>query len=119
MSFGSRLKQARTAKKMTQKQLGALIGCTGSSIANYEKGTSYPLEDLLIRMMSVLGVDANFLYADDMAAISDTYFLSPEEEQLITTFRSLSSEGQRLMLATAQSFATNPAYQKNTDDQAI
>lgn len=119
MSLGSRLKLARIAKKLTQKQLGALAGVTGSAIGNYENGFSNPNEDVLIRLMAVLGVDANYLYADDMAAISNARFLSPEEENLITLYRALNGAGQTALLSTAQTFAGNPALSKDIHESAI
>lgn len=119
MSLGSRLKLARIAKKLTQKQLGALAGVTGSAIGNYENGFSNPNEDVLIRLMAVLGVDANYLYADDMAAISNARFLSPEEENLITLYRAMNAAGQTALLSTAQTFAGNPALSKDIHGSAI
>ena len=85
MSLGTRIKSARLAKKLTQRQLGELVKCTGSAIGNYEKGVSSPNEDILIRLMSVLEVDANYLYADYMADIRGVYFLSPANSGIIRT----------------------------------
>ena len=118
MSLGERLKQARKAKKLTQKQLGVLAGVTGSAIGNYENGVSSPNEETLIRLMQILVVDANYLYADDMAAISDARFLSPEEEQLITLYRSLNAQGQQEVSRYAEYCATKPEYQKDTQSKA-
>ena len=119
MSLGTRLKKARLAKNYSQKQLGEMVGVTGSSIGNYENGYSAPLEDVLIRLMSALGVDANYLYADDMAELSDMHFLAPVEEQLLTLFRSLNADGQNTLLTTAESFALNPAFKQDGIDKAI
>lgn len=109
MSLGSRLRAARRAKKLTQKQLGELAQVTGSAIGNYENGVSSPNEDILIRLMHVLDVDANYLYADDMAAIKKARFLSPEEERMISLFRALNASGQQMALTSLESFAANPA----------
>jgi len=66
MSFGSRLREARKGAKITQEQLGNMIGAAKSSIAGYEKGTSHPTEERIISMMRVLGVDANYLWQDEI-----------------------------------------------------
>lgn len=108
MSLGSRLKMARKAKRLTQKQLGDLVSVTGSAIGNYESGVSSPNEDILIRLMEILNIDANFLYADDIVNSNDMYFLTPEEQQLLSAFRALNSEGQRTALTTILSLTTNP-----------
>lgn len=109
MSLGSRLRAARRAKKLTQKQLGDMAQVTGSAIGNYETGVSSPNEDILIRLMHVLDVDANYLYADDMAAIKEARFLSPDEERLITVYRHLNASGQQMAMTALESFAGNPA----------
>ena len=36
MGFGSRLREAREKANYTQKELGKLVGVTGSAITNYE-----------------------------------------------------------------------------------
>ena len=109
MSLGTRLKSARLKKHYTQKQLGELVNVTGAAIGNYENGISSPNEDTLIRLMAALGVDANYLYADDMEDIRGVYFLSPEEERLISLFRGLNFNGQQMVITSVESFATNPA----------
>lgn len=112
MSLGSRLKIARKSKHLTQGRLGELTGVTGSAIGNYENGVSSPNEETLIRLMSVLNVDANYLYADDMEAVSGAVFLTPEEERLLSCYRSLNFPGQQSLLTAAESFAANPSLQQ-------
>ena len=119
MSLGKRLKMARKAAGYTQKSLAASVGISPSAIANYETGVSSPNEDILINLMKVLDIDANFLYADDMISKHNAHFLSPEEEQLITLFRSLNSNGQDTLISTAESFALNPAFKQDGIDKAI
>ncbi len=109
MSLGTRLKSARLKKHYTQKQLGDLVNVTGAAIGNYENGVSSPNEDTLIRLMAALGVDANFLYADDMEDLRGVYFLSPEEERLISLFRGLNFNGQQMVITTVESYSVNPS----------
>ena len=62
MSFASRLKEIRKARGHTQESLGLSIGVAKSTITGYEKGTSHPDENKLLALMSVLQVDANYLW---------------------------------------------------------
>lgn len=64
MGIGKRIKEARDKKGLTQKDLGLLIGVTGSAITNYENEVSHPKELVLYRLMEALDVDANFLFQD-------------------------------------------------------
>lgn len=64
MSIGERIKQAREYAGYTQQELGSLVGITGSALTNYEKGSSTPRYSILIKIMDVLNIDANFLFQD-------------------------------------------------------
>lgn len=64
MSIGERIKQAREYAGYTQQELGSLVGITGSALTNYEKGLSTPRYSILIKIMDVLNIDANFLFQD-------------------------------------------------------
>jgi transcriptional regulator with XRE-family HTH domain len=64
MSIGKRLKEARIMRKMTQEDLAAAAGVTKGAIGNYETEVSSPKEAILIKLMEVLQIDANYLYQD-------------------------------------------------------
>lgn len=64
MSIGKRLKDARIQHKMTQEDLAAAVGVTKGAIGNYETEVSSPKESVLIKLMEVLQIDANYLYQD-------------------------------------------------------
>ena len=98
MSLGTRLKTARLAKNLTQKELGDRVGVTGSAIGNYEKSVSSPNEDTLIRLMSVLEIDANYLYLDDISTPANAVYLNSDEINLISSYRSLNPQGREYIL---------------------
>lgn len=114
MSMGLRLRMARKAAGYTQKKLAELVEVSASSIANYETGVSAPNEDILIRLMNVLNIDANFLYADDIIHRPGLSFLSPEEIQLISVYRNLNATGQQMAMTALESFAGNPSLTEET-----
>jgi transcriptional regulator with XRE-family HTH domain len=64
VSIGKRLKEARIMRKMTQEDLAAAAGVTKGAIGNYETEVSSPKEAILIKLMEVLQIDANYLYQD-------------------------------------------------------
>jgi len=64
MGIGKRIKEARESLGLTQKELGNIVGVTGSSITNYENETSHPKEPVLYALLNALNVDANFLFQD-------------------------------------------------------
>ena len=84
MGIGRRLKEARITQKMTQQDLAKAIGVSKGAIGNYETDVSSPNEPILIKLMSVLQIDANYLYQD---YIVNDLSLTSEEQHLITLWR--------------------------------
>ena len=101
MSLGDKLRQRRQEMGLTRPQLAAKICVTPSAIANYENGISTPKPDILISLINVLEVDANYMYSDYLgnSQISKIYehSLSSEEVDSIKKYRELSEEGKRLV----------------------
>ena len=75
MSLGSRLKQARKNKKLTQMQLAELIGAKHNSISNWENDQNRPDPDTISLLCGVLEIDPNWLLAD---IVSSTPMNNPE-----------------------------------------
>ncbi len=95
MGFKERLKEAREQKGYTQTQLAEMVGVTKSAIANYETGVSSAKEQVLIKLMEHLGVDANFLWQDEMKERTEKNIsLSNRESELIKKYRSLNESGK-------------------------
>lgn len=116
MGIGKRIKEAREALHLTQKELGDRVGVTGSSIANYENETSHPKEPIMYNLINELGVDANFLFQDSV----DTKKAPPSEDedadrtQLIENYDSMNGAGKskllehsRLLLMDGQNLVCN------------
>ena len=88
MSIGSRLKEARQMAGMTQEELAKAVGVTKGAIGNYESEVSSPKEVILIKLMEILHIDANFVYHDFIEAKG----FSDEEIQLVNYYRNASQE---------------------------
>lgn len=61
MSLGSRLKQARDEKGLTQKELANLSGLYQAQICRYERGDCTPPSDVLKRLANALEVSSAYL----------------------------------------------------------
>lgn len=97
MSYNERIKEARKNKKLTQEQLGQLIGCAKNTISGYEKGVSEPNMNILGRMMEVLGVDANFIFQDEMREQYEYHATPTEMESLVKKYRQLNDSGKQFI----------------------
>lgn len=68
--FAIRLKELRTEKGYTQKQLAELIGTTDDSIFSWEKGRSQPPIEFIRLLCKALSVSTDYLLGleDDTGA---------------------------------------------------
>ena len=61
VEFGEKLRQLRKEKKLTQKELAALIGVKNSVISFYELGDRIPSPEVIRRLAIALHVSADYL----------------------------------------------------------
>lgn len=68
MSFGTRLKQARNGKRMTQNQVAAKLGIDFTTISKYENDKSQPDNEILRELAGMYEVSLDWLLTGDRAA---------------------------------------------------
>lgn len=66
MTFGEKIRQARKAKKMTQKELAQLINAKHNSVSNWENDQNKPDPDTIELLCGVLDLTPN-----DLLGVSD------------------------------------------------
>lgn len=59
--FPERLKEARKAKKLTQKELAERLGITENNIGHYENGRNKPPFEIILKLCAELDVSADWL----------------------------------------------------------
>ena len=69
--FGSRLKEKRKEKKLTQKQLAGLIGSKHNSVSDWENGKNKPDPDTIERICEVLDISAAYLLPSNRNEINN------------------------------------------------
>ena len=92
MAFKDRLREARKLKGLTQKEVAEKIGVATSTYTGYETGKSEPYMCYIFKLLSVLDVDANFLFQDESENYEVT--LSPQERLLISKYRELADSSK-------------------------
>lgn len=96
MGIGKRIREAREALNLTQKELGEIIGTTASSVTNYENDTSHPKEAIMYALINALKVDANYLFQDCVSTINTETLVTPwEKENLLPKYRCLDDYGKK------------------------
>ena len=71
MFIGSRIKELRKQKGLTQQQLGNLINVTKVSISCYEKGNRTPNLETFIDLVNVLDTNPNYLLGRDVKVVAE------------------------------------------------
>ncbi|KPU42131.1 HTH-type transcriptional regulator ImmR [Oxobacter pfennigii] len=59
--FGERLKEIRIESKLTQEELGDMVGVSGNTISKYETGDREPSLDILTRIANYFNVSLDYL----------------------------------------------------------
>ncbi len=85
VDFGKKLKELRTNAKLTQAQLGELIGVTKSVISFYELQERSPSPDVLIKLSQVFHVTTDYLLGLTAKETIDITGLCKEDIALIRT----------------------------------
>lgn len=92
MLRGSRLKELRLTRGVTQEELGKVLGVTKASICCYEKETRTPTLENLVDLVNYFGVSADYLLGNDKFVVTrkakpKTYLMTEEEVVLIEYLR--------------------------------
>lgn len=110
MSFGSRIKNARENKKLSQQQLANLLNVTDGSISNYEKGVAYPRWEAIKKICSILDVDPNYLFWDDLSvSIKDKII----KQNNLSKYHLLTESGRKKVDEYIDDLLNNPTYVKS------
>ncbi len=125
-SFGSRLKEARKAKGLTQKDLADRIGAKHNSISNWENDQNKPDPDTIELLCGVLDIEPNDLLKksgteNEMAyrSINDSYniFLKVNEVErnIVYNYREADAIDQEIVKRTLHLVEETPAINQLHD----
>lgn len=92
MNIGNNIKALRLRRGITQEALAGRLGVTASAVGNYERGVSFPKDDVLERLFGALGCTPNELFGAEE-------LLSDEEFEHLEKYRALDTHGKELVNA--------------------
>ena len=84
MTFGERLRELRTNRKMSQKDLAARIGIAKSAISFYESDERLPSYDMLIKIARTFNVTTDYLLGIERNRTIDVSGLSEHDIAIVT-----------------------------------
>ena len=93
MILGYRLRELRKDNKMSQDDLGKLLGVSKVSVSGYENGTRIPSLEILNGILDVFGVSADYLLGRELNVVCEDdsnlkMFLSMSDIEIIREIRS-------------------------------
>lgn len=114
-TFGDRLRNLRTARKLTQDQLAKALGIKQGSLTQLETGKSKgPSSKTLTKLARIFEVDPEWLMTGK-GAQHPVSALGESEAELVLIYRSLSPEGREYVLGRARTLHRDE-YERRPDD---
>lgn len=118
-SFGSQLKKLRKANQATQKDLAQKLGLAQTTIANYENGSRFPNQEILVKLANHFDVSLDYLVKNEIKELEtidkskkelktlikkDPHFQENEEARRLFLFLldQAKSKAQQYILAQVQ-----------------
>lgn len=71
MVVGSRIKEERLKREMSQQQLGDLLGVTKVSVCGYENGTRTPTMETFLKLIDILNIEPNYILGRDVNVVCE------------------------------------------------
>ena len=133
MPTGSKIKEIRIQKGLTQKQLGDMCGMADSAIRRYENGNANPKIETLQKIADALGVaiyellttSTEVTIANEEAAkmagsvidnIHDKKIIAAAGDLILKKYyEMLNDSGKQLAIDYLQGLTENPKYQKENN----
>lgn len=69
MIIGNRIREERLKRRLTQEELGKLVGVSKVAISHYERGEEQPKMEKLVKLSEVLNLTPNYILGNDVNAI--------------------------------------------------
>lgn len=83
IEIGSKIKQLRTSKNLTQDQLANRLSVTKSVISAYENGLRFPSLEVLIQLSYVFNVTTDYLLGVNKKRVVEVSDLSESQIELL------------------------------------
>lgn len=101
VELGNRIKELRTARKMTQAEFADRLGVTKSAISSYENGSRLPSYDILIKIARVFRVSTDNLLGYSAKSVIDVTGLTQKQintiQDVVTTYKRCNSLYRTMM----------------------
>ncbi len=77
MFLGYRLRELRRSKSWSQTELGKYLGVSKVSVSGYEKGTRVPSMEILLMIIKLFDVSADYMLGRDLNLVMEDDGVQP------------------------------------------
>ena len=121
---GTKIKELRIAKNLTQGQLGELLEKKANTITTWEKGLSSPDVDSISIMCQIFKVSVDTLfdwskYLEQDIPMSGSTTISSDEKELLTTYRELNIKNQSYIRVRSEELLEKQLDTEASDELAF
>ena len=105
--IADRLRELRKHAGLDVDTVGKGVGRSGKTISAWETGRNVPSADMLISICKFFGVDIDYFYPPEVTRNANGDFapLSPEEQELVSLYRSSNAHGREQMMVFSRGCA--------------
>ena len=114
-TVGSRIKELRLKKDLTQEELAARLGVKRSTLANWEIDRSAPGYSQLTEIAKIFAVSVDYLIGPNQNDLSYVV-LSPEDLELLRRIKGLSLENRKTVETVVTSIECYERQLERGDD---
>lgn len=114
-----RIKEARLAANLTQKELAEKLGITDATLSGYETGAHDPKSNRLAEIAKICNTTVDFLLGVDRNDFAEEkepgtiVGLDKDETRLVSIYRELNQNGKSALMKQADYLFSDPDMKKN------
>lgn len=101
--IGSRILKIREGLKLTQREMGKLVGLSHAAVSSYEKANHYPTIDTLFKIAALGNVPVVWLVLGENVTLEALEKLLPSDNiRLLRLYSQASDEDRKSLLRMAE-----------------
>lgn len=114
-----RIKEARLAANLTQKELAEKLGITDATLSGYETGAHDPKSNRLAEIAKICNTTVDFLLGVDRKDFAEEkkpdhlVGLDKDETRLVSIYRDLNQKGKSALMKQADYLMGDPEMKKD------
>lgn len=99
----------------TQAEIARMLGVSKPTVTNWIKGVNTPNIELLNQLCRILNISFSEMFEESQNSYTQS---PPDEQQLVTDYRSFNDEGKEKVREYVADLKGNPRYKKR-DEPAV